>query len=316
MVPCWQVLTGGHAARDYQDERFSYVILAKGPRPAPGASSAAATPIARRLVTDPLYSSASPSVSATQLQAPGVLSTAQRQLASRRSAARQPAKLHAAVEQLMLESLALGEDSEDETAEDVRAWLAATPLRSAAETSPSDEVAPAAHASNISAESDACGAAPLGDESDAEMHPTMTAIEDNPTSAASSGMHARPELTLSPAEARGYEAPNGSQVSNSLEEQAEDADSQEQGDEALGLDEHWRLHHPQHLSRAAAASAAWSRIIRRPRKRRRHVLVDICTASGSVKSNEPGELCYGCLVMAQGTLWDAWSAYRSQGAHH
>ena len=28
-----QVLAGGHAARDYQDERFSYVILRRGDRP-------------------------------------------------------------------------------------------------------------------------------------------------------------------------------------------------------------------------------------------------------------------------------------------
>lgn len=29
-----QVLPGGHGARTYQDERFSYVILRRGPRPA------------------------------------------------------------------------------------------------------------------------------------------------------------------------------------------------------------------------------------------------------------------------------------------
>lgn len=30
-----QVLSGGHGARTYQDERFSYVVLRRGPRPGP-----------------------------------------------------------------------------------------------------------------------------------------------------------------------------------------------------------------------------------------------------------------------------------------
>ena len=30
-----QVLAGGHGARTYQDERFSYVVLRRGPRPGP-----------------------------------------------------------------------------------------------------------------------------------------------------------------------------------------------------------------------------------------------------------------------------------------
>lgn len=30
-----QVLSGGHGARTYQDERFSYVVMRRGPRPGP-----------------------------------------------------------------------------------------------------------------------------------------------------------------------------------------------------------------------------------------------------------------------------------------
>ena len=46
-----QVLSSGHAARDYQDERFSYVVLSKGPRPfSPGLASA---PISPFLSDDP-----------------------------------------------------------------------------------------------------------------------------------------------------------------------------------------------------------------------------------------------------------------------
>ena len=36
--PCMQVvqvLSGGHGARTYQDERFSYVVMRRGPRPGP-----------------------------------------------------------------------------------------------------------------------------------------------------------------------------------------------------------------------------------------------------------------------------------------
>lgn len=36
-----QVLPNGHAARDYQDERFSYVVMARSPRPATSAAVAA-----------------------------------------------------------------------------------------------------------------------------------------------------------------------------------------------------------------------------------------------------------------------------------
>lgn len=49
---CTQVLSSGAAARDYQDERFSYVVLARGQRPALPAAQADA-PIASFLQDDP-----------------------------------------------------------------------------------------------------------------------------------------------------------------------------------------------------------------------------------------------------------------------
>ena len=46
-----QVLPGGHGARTYQDERFSYVILRRGPRPA--AESVREVSVARQRKVDP-----------------------------------------------------------------------------------------------------------------------------------------------------------------------------------------------------------------------------------------------------------------------
>ena len=46
-----QVLAGGHGARTYQDERFAYVVLRRGPRP--GLESIPDLSIARQRQVDP-----------------------------------------------------------------------------------------------------------------------------------------------------------------------------------------------------------------------------------------------------------------------
>ena len=46
-----QVLSGGHGARTYQDERFSYVVMRRGPRPGP--QSVPDLTVARQRQVDP-----------------------------------------------------------------------------------------------------------------------------------------------------------------------------------------------------------------------------------------------------------------------
>lgn len=98
-----QVLADGHAARDYQDERFSYVILRRGPR---------------RRAPDPFPSIArslqgQPEQPLTAYQPPAVLDDASRRA---RLAARQPF-IHPEVQALVDAALAAGEDYDDDEGE-------------------------------------------------------------------------------------------------------------------------------------------------------------------------------------------------------
>lgn len=60
---------------------------------------------------------------------------------------------------------------------------------------------------------------------------------------------------------------------------AEDAEEDDEDDELWLRGRDWRKHDAVGVERARAAAAAWSRAIRRPLKRGRHVVLDLCVGS-------------------------------------
>lgn len=76
---------------------------------------------------------------------------------------------------------------------------------------------------------------------------------------------------------RGADGPAGGE--NGDEDGGEELDDEEEK-----ID--WAVQDPVALRAAAAASGGWSRIIRAPRKRGRHVVLDLCSAGSEVQGSE------------------------------
>lgn len=119
---------------------------------------------------------------------------------------------------------------------------------------------------------------------------TSSELPSSPSEGRSASQH--------PQHASSYPAPISAAESRGLtphqpstEAQSSAAASDSEGEsENVSQDEHWRTYHSELLARAAAAASGWPRIVRQPRKRSRHVLVDVCAACGDQHASCPGAI--------------------------
>jgi len=227
-----KTLQGGKKPRDYQDERFSYVILRRGPRPARAAPTRIIAPkpagpydgldLTPEELAE-LQSENRHAQAAEESEEEGTIATAAK-------GEQPPVTPDEETLALILESMrdAGSEDDEDSDAEDAQAAFLKE-LRGAGADEADEEESVGAEQLQIVAPSD----------------------DDAITF----------DLSKTVAPSRGYRDSLG-----------EDSEGEDEGEEE-SLD-------PADVALAVAASSSWSRLIRPPRKKTRHVLLDVCSAGG------------------------------------
>ena len=200
-----------------------------------------------------------------------------------------PVDLDPAVLQLMLESIAMGDDSDDEGGDanaesEVPRLKAAEWLLMHAPAADRTADAAAVGASLQVETSDEDGTASGYDASADEQQPAVRPQASVPSAAAYRVISAAESRGLTESQLAKWSA---TMLSNDEAAPAavdgavtDDQEASAESEEDIGLDEHWRIHNGEAFMQAAAASSQWSRIIRQPLKRRQHVLVDLCTACG------------------------------------
>ena len=295
----WQVLSGGHAARDFQDERFSYVVISRGTRTH---SPARQLPIAPFLYDDPRMSALDilPSDShagSTSTEEPELKLPAEEDASEYKDDYVEEVQ-DEAVRQLMLESIMMGDDEEETDVE--QAMQAAHELLNRYQRTQAAEHGLPSVKSNESHGPDAgTTALPAFHLAEPASIPNAAGSEQGSDELPDQGsQQAEPSQATSPAQMH----------DGASEETHEDLDEAEGSDDeaATSLDAHWQSEHAHDVALAASASSGWSRIIRQPRKRAKHVLVDFCTAHG----HKQGRLARQAVGAIDRRTWLGPAGYR------
>lgn len=231
-----KTLEGGQKPRDYQDERFSYVALRRGPRPA-----AVGTHITK--------GSAAAAMEAANVTMPvdaaGLASTGsdEEEISEAEEEPMEPPSEEALA--LIMQSIR-DENSDDDEDSDEEATDRAAFLEEVAKHSMQSRAPPVPAIAVPSAVTDTPNSAQTTDivQGGGDPPQIVTFISDT---AAFTG---------------------GQSVEESDEEEEEENDG-----EPPPLS-------PRDIEAAVAASGSWSRVIRPPRKKRGHVVLDLCSANG------------------------------------
>ncbi|DBA84954.1 TPA: hypothetical protein ACH3X2_005695 [Trebouxia sp. C0005] len=292
-----KVLPGGHGARTYQDERFSYVVLRQGARPT--SHTIPDLTIARQRQIDPPDAVQQAIEAGAIPRSPTHMSAMQQQNADNSSlswddseaeeedsdaaawAAMKLPEMDDATRQLILDSIKANAASDEEEDEEELLQMLSQPMASEGATDLPREAgsAPATLATASTAVADAQAVAPQATN--------MLQADDNSILPQESDMSSNEHVEITGVE----DAPTISQTIK-LPPRKVDADSLE------GYDQwdqsYWRDKEPEAVDATLAAAQVWSRIIRTPRKRGKHIILDVC--SPQMHSSEAVDTSHGHLV--------------------
>ncbi|KAL3162830.1 hypothetical protein ABBQ32_009284 [Trebouxia sp. C0010 RCD-2024] len=249
-----KVLSGGHGARTYQDERFSYVVLRRGPRPGP--ETVPDLTVARQRQVD------APDAVQRAIEA-GVIPRSPKQM----PATHPEADVDASSE-------------EDSDAESAAAWSAMNLPDMDESTRQLILDSMRAHAASDEEEDEDDLRQMLnGDPAMLADASAVVAQQEDEIQAAAS------EVTADlPARAKAPLLPFKKLDSDTLEKY-------EQWDQ-----EYWQTNMPEAVDATVAAANIWSRIIRPPRKRGKHIIIDVCSSREHVTDPDAVDTSHGRLV--------------------
>lgn len=293
-----KVLPGGHGARTYQDERFSYVVLRRGARPTP--HTVPELTIARQRQIDPPDAVQQAIDAGAIPRSPTHMSAMQQQNGDSSSlswddheeeeedshsaawAAMNLPEMDDATRQLILKSIKANAASDEEEDEEELLQMLSQPMASEGATDLPREAGSAS----------------------ATMFTASTAVADTRAVTQTNMPHAlqTDDNSILPQELRMLstelgdindieDAPAVSRNVKLLPRRV-DADSLE------GYDQwdqnYWRDKEPEAVDATLAAAQVWSRIIRTPRKRGKHIILDVC--SPQMHGSEAVDTSHGHLV--------------------
>ena len=145
----------------------------------------------------------------------------------------------------------------------------------------------------------------------AQLHPAQLPESEAPSAAAGAeAMHdVAADVDLESAAAAGADTLHGTAAANHLELEPGAADDDEWYDR--WDEDYFRKKHPEAFAAAVKASQSWSRIVRVPRKKGKHVLLDVCTACGpdSAPASQ-GALLQQVVAAADRRRWLGPAGYR------
>lgn len=280
-----KVLPGGHGARTYQDERFSYVVLRRGARPTP--HTIPELTIARQRQIDPPDAVQQAIEAGAIPRSPTHMSAMQQQNADNSSlswddseeeeedsdaaawAAMNLPDMDDATRQLILKSIKANAASDEEEDEEELLQILSQPMESEGATELPQEAgtAPTTMATAPTAVADARTVAPQASNMPHALqaeHGDSNGVEDAPTV---SRILKLPPRKVDAVSLEGYD----------------------QWDQ-----DYWRNKEPEAVDATLAAAQIWSRIIRTPRKRGKHIILDVC--SPQMDGGEAVNTLHGHLV--------------------
>ncbi len=319
--------TNNTAPRSYQDERFSYVVLKRGPRPRAVEASIAEVPMANGPIPGTEHGTASVDPSTESQQEVGTAAEGQVDDSDAEAEDLDLSLLDPATRELVLESMASGSDSDDASSgastddddddddSDSDSYSDSDDEDHDDDDMPRGELAssnvpsnPAAserhsHTSSSSAnalpergqtsspyasrqismqrhQSDQSATFPeakVGTQS-SRVNPTAASDVTPLSQASRRPNHDQPTSTDGE---RPIKADTGAQAASEGDAEAALEAGTEAEDELL-LDE-------ADLEAALAASRSWSRVVRKPRTRHRHVILDVCAAKRTPGGQVAGE---------------------------